>query len=375
MDLWLAATAALLASLAACRGVIAARIWDAPDAQRKAHRVPTPSSGGLGIIIGSAAGLMVAAAGPWRGWAAPLAVDALDRMILVWVAAAAAGALGAADDLKPLGPRVKMLALGALALAAAGFAARAEAIAFAGPIILPLGPVLGVVGSALFVFTCMNAVNFIDGANGVAGGSAGVALMGFGVIGLALGAPHAAALAFVAAAATAGFLVWNAPAGKLFAGDAGSLFLGALTAGVGLLLVQDAGVSPLVIAIGLFPILFDVLETLVWRAGKRRNLHSAHRDHLYQIGIRAQISHRSVAAIYAAIAAHCALLAIVCALTGRIDPQAVTDAVGSRAPWAAAAAWVASAAAPIVLLVLSMVAWKVARRLRAFAAARGLDQP
>ena len=126
-----------------------------------------------------------------------------------------------------------------------------------------------------------NAVNFMDGANGIAGGALAVALGALGLGALAQGEPAVAAAAFAGAAANVGFLPWNL-GGRLFQGDAGALFSGFLFAG--LCVVAERGglyiyFGPLV----LLPFLTDVLLTLLWRARRGRSLLEAHRDHLYQL--------------------------------------------------------------------------------------------
>jgi len=105
-----------------------------------------------------------------------------------------------------------------------------------------------------------NAINLIDGAHGLAGGTA---LMMFG--GLAAGAaivddPEVLAQALAMMGAIAGFLVWNYPRGKVFLGDAGAYFLGFMYAELSIQIVAgNPGLSAwFVIALGAYPI----VETL-----------------------------------------------------------------------------------------------------------------
>jgi UDP-N-acetylmuramyl pentapeptide phosphotransferase/UDP-N-acetylglucosamine-1-phosphate transferase len=246
---------------------------------------------------------------------------------------------------------------------------------------LQLGLVLGVLGSALWLFTIVNAVNFMDGANGLSMGSTAIGLASMGVIALLSAAPHAAALAFCGVGALVGFLVWNFPKGAVFAGDAGSLFAGMLAAVVGLILAQDAGVSPVVCAIAFFPLLADVLLTLNYRVGKRRpNLFDGHSEHLYQIGLRAGLSHRRVSLTYWALTAHCGLIAIITAHAQRILPpdlflpQAADLSLQETLmmDFYRMAAWIAAFSPYIALAVLALVSIKISKKVRAYAAARGL---
>lgn len=364
---------ALLVSAAFGRAVIASGLWDTPNDIRKAHKAPTPTSGGLGIGAGFALAVALAAS-PWlRGWAETLEPDAVLRAGLVAMAAFAAMAIGLVDDLKPLGPRVKFGMLSGLSLAVTIFVARADQLPIAAGLVIDVGLVLGMLGSALFIFTLINATNFVDGANGLAMGSSAISLLGLAAISLVNGAPHAAVLAIAGAGAMIGFLVWNFPSGRLFAGDTGSLFAGCLGACAALLAVQDGGVSPFITAILFFPTLADVLLTLAWRLSQGRNLLHAHRDHLYQIGLRAGLSHVRVTLIFWALTAHCVLVAFAASYGPRISLDAAPDGDANAAMLFRAAGMLASMAPILGLVVLALVALKVSRVVRRYAAARGLD--
>jgi UDP-N-acetylmuramyl pentapeptide phosphotransferase/UDP-N-acetylglucosamine-1-phosphate transferase len=212
-------------------------------------------------------------------------------------------------------------------------------------------------------------------------GCSAIALSVLGVIGLVVGTPAAAALAFCTAAALVGFLIWNFPQGRLFAGDAGSLFTGAMIAAVGLILIQDGGVSPIIPVLATFPMLADVLLTLAWRVGRKRSdLFSGHREHLFQIGLRAGLSHTRVSLVYWMLSAHCGLIALVAVFTERVpNPEAFLPQAGDVAPEQAmfvyATAWLAALTPVIALVALAMVSVKVSGKIRAFAISRGLDGP
>ncbi len=128
-----------------------------------------------------------------------------------------------------------------------------------------------------------------------------------------------AIMCFALTGALAGFLVWNIP-GRLFAGDAGALFTGAMLGALSLLLVQArpdwVWLPPLL----LLPILADVLLTLMWRARHRKPLFSAHRDHAYQIALKAGLKHWQVAAIHAVAAVNALAIAVISAIVGGYFP-------------------------------------------------------
>ena len=350
LELGLGAVFAAVTSLIACRLVIAAKLVDVPDVARKAHRNPTPTSGGLGIALGFGAGLLAANVFSTPDWRAQVGVEGFARLSIATVMACAFLALGFLDDARPLGPRTKFAVFVALAIGAVLSVGPVETLPLGGNVTLELGFWLGLFGSGLFVFTLVNCVNFMDGANGLAMGSAAVGLATLAAIGLLAGAPGVGAMALCGAGALAGFLVWNFPNGRLFAGDSGALFAGALAALASLLAVHQAGLSPLLAPVVFFPLLADVLLTLAWRVRQRRRILNGHAEHLYQIALRSGMSHARIALIYWAAMAACGVVAVAAA---RLDASGL--AWGTYAPLAALVALA------LVWLGISAAARKVAR--------------
>lgn len=378
----IAALLAALASAAFAPLVMAAGVMDAPDRVRKVQRAPTPTSGGLAIGLGFAASAAAILLWPNAQWSAALSVGALWTTAWAIAACMIALVLGLADDVLPLPAMPKFAAVACIGVIFSVWGARAEAFPLGAGMALHLGMVIGVLGSALWLFTIVNTTNFMDGANGLSMGSTAIGLSTLGIVAMMGAAPHAAALAFCGAGAIVGFLVWNFPKGSVFAGDSGSLFAGMLAAVVGLILAQDAGVSPVVCAIAFFPLLADVLLTLNFRVGKRRpNLFDGHNEHLFQIGLRAGLSHRRVSLTYWALTAHCGLIAIITAHAQRIlPPDLFLPQAGDLSMQEMllldlyrVAAWIAAFSPYIALAVLAWVSVKISGKVRAFAASSGLD--
>jgi UDP-N-acetylmuramyl pentapeptide phosphotransferase/UDP-N-acetylglucosamine-1-phosphate transferase len=168
----------------------------------------------------------------------------------------------------------------------------------------------------------INAVNFMDGANGLSMGMAAIAAGGLSVCCAFTGAWDLALIGAALAGGLAGFLVWNAP-GRLFAGDAGALFTGAVLAAISLALVRLRPDWLFVPPTLMLPWLTDVLLTVVWRAWRRKPLFSAHRDHVYQIAMKAGLKHWQVSLIHAASAFNAAIFAVVGAVGGGYAPLVV----------------------------------------------------
>lgn len=283
--LWMLAIASLAASFLLALGW---RGWalhrghvDHPG-ERRLHQAPTPRGGGIGIALV----LLVASA--WLG-------EGRTAFALGLVLCAGAGLV---DDLRPLPPALK------LALQVAG----ALCLAWAFPL-LPalLGKPLGVAAAALFVVGLVNVWNFLDGSNGMATTQALLSALG-----LALLAPAAAGLAWLAVALAAGclgFLPLNFPRARLFLGDVGSHALGYGVAALGLMAAAQADAAQAWLL--LLPpsvLLIDAGLTLVARARRRQVLWQAHREHLYQRAVARGWSHAGVCALYAAwTVAACAL--------------------------------------------------------------------
>lgn len=279
---------------------------DAPDGGRKVQVAPVPSSGGVGVLSG-----VVATAGVLSLLGAPVS-GLLQSPPLAGLAAFTvfAALIGWADDAFGLPAAAKLVALLGGAILAVLIGPQPALIWIGGDsVVLPW--MLGVLIAAVFMFVMANAVNFMDGANGIAMGTALIILIVLAMMlvpGTVFSPGEAApsllmALLFAAAAALGGFLVWNLP-GKLYAGDAGALSIGAMIGGASALFALHGPVLvPLTLCL---PILVDVFMTLAWRARQGRPLMQAHRDHAYQLLLRSGWDHGQVARLWWGMTAVCA---------------------------------------------------------------------
>lgn len=284
------------------RSVIKLKIHDLPDGNRKMQKVPVPSAGGLAI-----AGAAIVA---WVATLVGLDVESLLYETREIIVVALAGLiLGLIDDMGFIGTKLKFLVLALVALMAASslyiifpywFVEHPLAgtpTKFRGPLGVPSFTIL--FGSALWVFVVMNSVNFMDGSNGLMTGSVAIMMLGIIILSIHFVGPTGLArtpyLAVIAA--TGGFLIWNLR-GALYAGDTGALFLGGLFAASSLAIARDGYVSVFTPATFALPFLIDVLLTLLWRVRRGRDLLSAHREHAYQLFVRAGWSHWHVALLW-----------------------------------------------------------------------------
>lgn len=264
---------------------------DVPN-QRSSHARPTPRGGGLGIAVAFACGL--------------LALDDLAGGSVLhdpgMIGFAGGGLImaiaGLIDDVRAMSFTVKLAAqVGAGVVAmAAGLVITVIEIPGLGPV--DLGP-LGYALTLLWMIGLTNAFNFMDGLDGLAGGTAVLAGGFLCAVAILLGDGRVAILALLLAATSAGFLIFNFPPARIFMGDVGSQFLGFAFAALGVMLAQGdtTGTLVLIVPALLFHFLFDTIFTVVRRWRRGENLTAAHRSHLYQLLNQSGFSHRQVAAL------------------------------------------------------------------------------
>jgi UDP-N-acetylmuramyl pentapeptide phosphotransferase/UDP-N-acetylglucosamine-1-phosphate transferase len=220
---------------------------------QKFHARPVPRIGGVGIFAGIGAGVVLA------GWRNDELLAIAGWLLLCGLPAFAAGI---AEDLtKAQSPRRRLFFT---AVSAALAVALVDAVIVRTDI-PGLDWVVGFsAGAALvtvFVVTGVaNAVNIIDGFNGLASMCVLLMLAGLAYVAFDVGDGVVAALALVGIGALLGFFVWNFPAGLIFLGDGGAYFLGFYLAELAILLLhRNPDVSPM------FPLLlcmYPVFETL-----------------------------------------------------------------------------------------------------------------
>ena len=266
---WGAAGTLFSMALAARWGVV-----DRPGTL-KIHALPVPRLGGLGIVLAFLVLL------PLPSW------GAAGSLVMALV--------GVADDRWNLSPKHKLWGQlgGGLCLAL--------------PWILRGAPGTALIMLLVAVFLA-NAVNLLDGLDGLAAGVTTIGALGIALIHASRGLTTAVPL--ILAGASLGFLLWNLPPARTFMGDVGSLFLG------GALAWQIGGVysTDLSALLGCFFCVgvpcFDTLLGIARRMAAGRPVLSGDRDHFYdQLARRWHDQNRAVRAAW--------LLAAILALMGQ----------------------------------------------------------
>lgn len=259
------------------RGYALKRLLDVPG-ERSLHQYPMPRGGGLAIVTVVLLAMVVLAGVGDSVW---------------WVVAAASvgvALVGWVDDHGHVSSFIRaFIHLVAAAVCVGGFG-------------IPDGGwnAAGLVAAVVFMLTVLgiawliNLYNFMDGIDALAGCQAvTVGLMG-GALLWSSGATDLAVFAWIIAAASLGFLVWNWPPAKIFMGDVGSGFLG-FAFGVLALASDKAGAVPVLTWLVLLAIFVaDATFTLLHRVIKGEQWYAAHRTHAYQRLVQLGWSHRRV---------------------------------------------------------------------------------
>ena len=163
----------------------------------------------------------------------------------------------------------------------------------------------GAVLTFLWIVWLTNAYNFMDGIDGIAGMQAITAGIGWLIIGKILGFSVVAFYGGVIAFSSLGFLIHNWQPAKIFMGDVGSAFLGYTFAVLPLLAknkITDNFPLLLIISVGLvFLFVLDTTLTFFRRVLKKEKFWEAHRSHIYQQLVINGFSHRSVTLFYSFI--------------------------------------------------------------------------
>ncbi len=286
-------------SYCACEPTSRLYIADLPN-ERSLHTVAKPRSGGIGIAVALIFGLL------------GLTIGGTDQSPIV--AALAQGALLIAlvslfDDLYGVPALLRMplhLAAGAW-LVAHGLQLTAIDL----PLIhLQLPSAIAWPLSLLFVGWMINLYNFMDGMDGFSGS---MAVIGFGTLalmGLFANEPLFAAVAMLAAAAAAGFLIFNVPPAHLFMGDTGACLFGFLAAGMTLWGVQE-NICPLWSALVLFsPFALDATLTLLGRISRLERVWEGERNHYYH-WLLMRVGHERALFAHLPVMILCAVVALV----------------------------------------------------------------
>ncbi len=270
----------------------AALSLDKPN-DRSSHTVTTPRSGGVAIVITVFIGLLaIFIFGDHthiqHSYMIAFAISSLSISIISFL-----------DDLKRRRATLKLVVMcfATIGVMAGGVVLDQISLPFLGKIELgwiryPL--------TFLWILGLTNAVNFMDGLDGLIGGIAVIVSLFFMIITYSQGSLFVYITSYTILAGSLGFLYLNMPPAKIFMGDVGSTFLGFVFATLAIIasLYDSSHTSFFVMPMLLFNVIYDTLLTFFRRLFQGENVLTPHRTHLYQLSQRLGMSHLEVSLMH-----------------------------------------------------------------------------
>ena len=311
---------------------------------RRIHREPTPRLGGLAILAGFLVPVLYY-----------FPADQAARALIT--GAILITALGAVDDIWGLSPAVKLVGQAACAAipVSAGLTIDHVTLPFLG--VGDLGPAQYPL-TVLWFVALVNMINFTDGMDGLAAGISGLGATTFAILAASLGRSDPAIMAAALAGACIAFLVFNFHPARVFMGDAGSMLLGFVIAGVAVSGVMKSAAAVAVVApliILAIPIL-DTSFVILKRLKHGLPIYSADRSHFHHRFFTIGWGQRkTVLALYG----WCALMggvAIAIAFVPYQDPEGGIEIAGTLG--LIGAGLVALAASIYLIYVLEILKWR-----------------
>jgi len=277
---------------------------DLPN-ERKVHKSPIPRLGGVAIWLCTILTFVILV---FINWDYPYG----NGLSGILVGGSIMFLLGFVDDLYDLSPKFKLVVQIGAALIAYLLGVKIEIIFnpfgglfYLGWLSLPI--------TLIWLVGISNAMNFIDGVDGLAGGVSTICAVTLAVVAIYTNQPISAVLASILAGSMMGFLVFNFHPARIFMGDSGALFAGFALAGLSV-----AGVLKSLTATILLPILIlvvpimDISFSVLRRLLKGSNLMQADAEHIHHKLLKAGFSHnRTVAVLYLVCAAAGGMAAIL----------------------------------------------------------------
>lgn len=284
---------------------------DVPKDDRRIHTHPIPRMGGLAIFIGFIAAALIFA-------------EPSTELMGMLVGAVIIAVMGAVDDIVALNAWVK---LGAQIVAAA-VAIRCGVVfeAISNPNILSsdttiyIGNHLSVFLTVIWIVGCTNAVNLIDGLDGLAVGVSAISSLTMLVVALFVAEPIVSVILACLVGACVGFMPYNMNPAKIFMGDVGSQLLGYVLATVSILgmFKFHTIITFLVPVMAMAVPLADTVFAFARRILRGQSPFHADKGHFHHRLLAMGLSQKQVAAVLYAVSAFMGIFAVLLAGEGRL---------------------------------------------------------
>lgn len=281
---------------------------DRPDGYRKIHATAVPRLGGVGVFAGFLTPIIVLLAGFRDNEILRLVLQDLPAFAVMVAGALVALLMGIRDDIRPLRPRVKLLlqTIAAVVAMAGGHVIWRLSLPWIGEVEMGLW---GVPLTLFWFLGCMNAINLLDGMDGLAGGVSFIVCVTLMLVGQIMGNHIGVLLMGCLGGGILGFLIFNFNPARIFLGDSGSNVIGFLIAALAIMTSRKSETTVAllipVIAMGL-PIT-DTALAIVRRWSRGLPLSAPDRQHIHHLLLALGLSQRrAVLLIYGICVALCA---------------------------------------------------------------------
>ncbi|MEI7884587.1 MAG: MraY family glycosyltransferase [Clostridia bacterium] len=271
---------------------------DKPN-QRKVHTKIMPRMGGIAIYLAFAITLI-------------LTEVLTPKLIGLLLGSSVIILVGGLDDTLDLSPKIKIFGqmFAALILVGYGYQVTYLRLPFVAGVI-DLG-YWSIPFTVFWLIGVTNAINLIDGLDGLAAGTSGIAILTMGVIAMGQGLYPIAIVCMILFASILGFLRYNFNPASIFMGDSGSLFLGFVLGAISI-----AGLTKITTLLSVFlPIvvlgvpIVDTLSAILRRKLAGKPISVADKKHLHHRLLELNLSHRQVVLVIYAMDATLGIIAI-----------------------------------------------------------------
>ncbi|MEW8970534.1 MAG: MraY family glycosyltransferase [Mesobacillus sp.] len=272
---------------------------DAPN-QRKVHAKVMPRLGGLAIYISFVIGLLIL-----RPEAEYNTAIILGSLIIIIT--------GVLDDMMELSAKIKML--GQLAAAGLVVVWGGVQVTFINIPFIDSQIQFGFMSIPITIFWIVgitNAINLIDGLDGLAAGVSSIALITISGMAIIMGDQYTVMLASIVLASTLGFLIYNFHPAKIFMGDTGALFLGYMIAVLSLLGFKNVTFISFIVPVIILGVpISDTFFAIIRRIVNKQPLSAPDKSHLHHCLLRLGYTHRQTVLMIYAMAAFFGLAAVI----------------------------------------------------------------
>lgn len=264
------------------RMAIVAGYYDAPG-ERKIHKYPIPRLGGIAIWLGFMLALAVASQLKWNHELGSALPGVLAGGTIIFL-------LGLLDDLFTLSPYLKLIIQFIAALTAFALGVQINTLDLPESQLLVLNA-LSLPVTVIWLVSLANALNFIDGLDGLAAGVTTLSALTLTVVALFTNQPSSALLAALLAGSSLGFLVYNFHPAKIFMGDSGALFCGFVLACIAVTGVLKTKVVVMLLPMFVLSVpILDITYSVVRRLMQGKNPFLPDASHIHHQLLKAGMS-------------------------------------------------------------------------------------